>query len=223
VLLQIPGVLEPGELASLRQLIRGAAFEDGMATGSPGARRVKHNLQLPDQGEAARAAAPMVLDALRRNSTFFSAALPKRISGPLFNRYDVGMDYGNHVDTSVILGEETLRSDIAATLFLTPPEEYDGGELVIEDSYGAHRVKLPAGSMIVYPASSIHRVERVTRGSRISAVFWIQSLVRAEAQRRLLFQLDLAIGSLSRREPGAIELQGLGSVYHNLLRLWTEA
>jgi PKHD-type hydroxylase len=222
VLLQIADVLQPGEVESLRRLVGAGTFEDGMATASQGALGVKHNLQLPDKGDSARAAAPLVLDALRRSATFFSAALPKRISGPLFNRYDVGMDYGNHVDTSVILGEEILRSDIAATLFLTRPEEYDGGELVIADSFGTHKVKLAAGSLIVYPSSSIHRVERVTRGSRVSAVFWVQSLVRGEAQRRLLFDLDLAIGSLSRREPRAAELQALGSLYHNLLRLWTE-
>jgi len=222
MLVQIPAVLENQELSALRAALAEARFEDGMATGMPGARRAKHNLQLPENGEAARRLAPTVLDALRRHPLFFSATLPKRISGPLFNRYDAGSDYGDHFDTALIQAPALVRSDIAATLFLTSPQDYDGGELVIQDTFGAHRVKLPAGNMIVYPASSLHRVEAVTRGSRLAAVLWVESLVRDESRRRILFDLDQTIGSLAQKMPGGIEGQTLSMTYHNLLRMWAE-
>jgi PKHD-type hydroxylase len=222
MLLQIPAVLAGQELSTLRASLAEARFEDGTATAMPGARLAKHNLQLPEGGEAARRLAPMVLDALRRSPHFFSAALPNRIWGPLFNRYDAGMDYGDHLDTAIIQGPSLVRSDVAATLFVSSPEDYEGGELVIQDSFGAHRVKLPAGNMIVYPASSLHRVEPVTRGSRLAAVFWVESLVRDEAKRRILFELDQTIGSLAQKMPGSPEGQRLGTSYHNLLRMWAE-
>jgi PKHD-type hydroxylase len=222
MLLQIPAVLGEQEHVALRSSLEKAHFEDGKATAMPKAREVKHNLQLPEGGEAARRLAPTVLDALRRSPLFFSATLPKRISGPLFNRYDAGMDYGDHLDTALIQGPSLVRSDIAATIFLTPPQDYEGGELVIQDSFGAHRVKLPAGSMIVYPASSLHRVEPVRRGSRLAAVLWVESLVRDESRRRVLFDLDQAIGSLAQKLPASQEGQSLSATYHNLLRMWAE-
>jgi PKHD-type hydroxylase len=222
MLLQIPGVLIAAELESLRGKLAKARFEDGVATALPGARRVKRNLQLPQDSELMRECSPAVLNALRRSALFFSAALPNRISGPLFNRYDTGMDYGDHQDTAIIQGPSLIRSDVAATLFLTAPEDYDGGELVIQDSFGAHRVKLPAGNMIVYPASSVHRVEKVTRGSRLAAVLWVESLVRDESRRRILLDLDLTIGNLANRSPGSEDVEKLGTVYHNLLRMWAE-
>lgn len=222
MLLQIPDVLKPEEIDSLRRLLAKERFEDGALTASPAARNAKHNLQAPVSGEAARGGGPIVLNALRRSPLFFSAALPNRIQGPLFNRYDTGMQYADHMDTAVIQGPSLMRSDVAATLFLTAPDEYDGGELVIQDSFGAHRVKLPAGNLIVYPASSVHRVEKVTRGTRLAAVLWIESLVRDESRRRILLDIDLVLGSLSRKEPGGADAERLGSAYHNLLRAWAE-
>lgn len=222
MLLQIPGVLSAAELESLRGKLAKARFEDGVATAQSEARHVKHNLQLPLDSEAMRSCAPTVLNALRRSPLFFSAALPNRISGPLFNRYDTGMDYGDHQDTSIIQGASLIRTDVAATLFLTEQTEYEGGELVIQDSFGAHRVKLAAGSMIVYPASSVHRVEKVTRGSRLAAVLWVESLVRDESRRRVLFDLDLTIGNLVKLSLASAEVERLSGVYHNLLRMWAE-
>jgi len=222
VLLQIPSALEPAHVAQLRQELARARFEDGRATVGRGGQEAKQNLQLPLDSDAARALAPRVLEAVRRNGTFFSAALPQQIFGPVFNRYDVGMTYGDHLDASILGAPTLIRADVAATLFLSSPDEYDGGELVIQDTFGAHRVKLAAGSMIVYPASSVHRVERVTRGSRFAAVFWIQSLVRDEARRRILFDIDLTIGSLARKTPGAAEIERLSAAYHNLLRMWAD-
>ena len=222
MLLEIPDVLKPEELESLRGLLAKERFEDGGLTASPAARGAKHNLQAPPGGEAARQGGPIVLNALRRSPLFFSAALPNRIQGPLFNRYDTGMRYDDHMDTAVIQGSSLMRSDVAATVFLTAPAEYDGGELVIQDSFGAHRVKLAAGNMIVYPASSVHRVEKVTRGARLAAVLWVESLVREESRRRILFDIDLVIGSLSRKEPDRADAERLSSAYHNLLRAWAE-
>jgi PKHD-type hydroxylase len=222
MLLQIPAILTGDEVASLRRRLDGAPFDAGTVTSLPGGRQAKHNLQLRHDSEAMRVCTPMVLGALQRNAHFFSAALPNKTFGLMFNRYDAGMDYGDHLDTAIVAAQSTMRSDIAATLFLTAPEDYDGGELVIQDSFGAHRIKLPAGNMIVYPASSLHRVEPVRRGSRLAAVFWVQSLVRDEARRRILFDVDLVIGKLAKTSPGSPELQSLSGVYHNLLRMWAE-
>ena len=222
MLLQIPGILKPDELASLRAMLAGAAFEDGGATAGFAAREVKRNLQVPQNSDLGRKCAPLVVEALKRNAVFFSAALPHRIHGPIFNRYDVGMTYGEHVDNALMGSPATVRSDVAATLFLTAPEDYDGGELTVHDSYGAHRIKLAAGNMIVYPATSRHRVEPITRGSRVSAVMWIQSLVRSEMHRRMLFEMDVAIGSLRKQAGTEKEVATLTSVYHNLIRTWSE-
>lgn len=223
MLLQIPGVLSSSQIETILKELHGVPFEDGRKTASAGAQAAKRNLQLPQDGHAQKACAPLVLEALGRNPQFFSAALPQRISGPLFNRYDVGMCYGDHLDVAVAPGPATLRLDIACTLFLSAPDQYDGGELVIRDSFGAHRVKLPAGSMIVYPASSLHCVEPVTRGSRLAAVLWVQSLVREEGARQALFELDLVIGNLAKTPANSGDVQSLSRVYHNLLRMWAQS
>jgi len=222
MLLQIPNVLKADEITTLRGLLAGAAFEDGGATAGFAAREVKRNLQIPMASETGKKGAAIVLDALRRNPMFFSAALPHRIHGPIFNRYDTGMTYGEHVDNALMGSPISVRSDVAATLFLTAPEDYDGGELTVHDSYGAHRIKLAAGNMIVYPATSRHRVEPISRGSRVSVVMWIQSLVRDEMQRRMLFEMDVALGSLRKQAGTEKEVATLTSVYHNLVRQWSE-
>jgi PKHD-type hydroxylase len=223
MLLQIPGVLSPGELESLRGELRGASFDDGAATAGSMARNVKRNLQLAADSPIAKKCAAVVLDALRRSPVFFSAALPHRIQGPAFNRYDPGMTYGDHVDNALMGTPAPLRSDVAATLFLSEPKDYDGGELVVHDRFGAHRVKLAAGSIVVYPASSTHRVEPIHRGSRLAAVLWIQSLVRDAARRQALFELDFTIGALREKAPAvAGEITALTALYHNLLRMWAE-
>jgi PKHD-type hydroxylase len=222
LILQIPGVLNTGELETLRAELRGASFEDGAATAGHLARGVKRNLQVPQGAEATRKCAPIVLEALRRNATFFSAALPLRLHGPLFNRYETDMAYGEHVDNALMGTTSPVRTDLSATLFLSAPEDYDGGELTIQDSLGAHRVKLPAGSMVLYPGYSVHKVAPITRGRRLAAILWVQSMVRDQAQRRTLFELDLTIGSLRKKLPDAAEVTALTVTYHNLLRLWSD-
>jgi PKHD-type hydroxylase len=222
MLLRIPEVLDSAERAALRTSLAAARFEDGMATAGPGTRGVKRNLQLPTDGDAARNCAPAVLAALKRAPLFFSATLPKRIFGPTFNRYNAGMGYGDHLDSALVNASTPVRSDIAVTLFLSSPEEYEGGELVIQDSFGAHRIKLPAGSAIVYPSSSVHRVETVTRGTRFAAVLWVESLVRDESRRRILFDIDLTLGNIAKKEPSGSDVESLTSAYHNLLRMWAE-
>jgi PKHD-type hydroxylase len=186
---------------------------------------VKNNLQLPEDAPEARELGNMVLEALGRSNLFMSAVLPKQVFPPLFNRYNAGMTFGAHVDNA-IRGHAgsglRLRTDVSSTLFISPPEDYDGGELVVEDAYGAHSVKLPAGDMIVYPATSLHHVTPITRGARIASFFWTQSMVREESRRSLLFDLDMAIIQLGRdhaEHPSVVELT---AVYHNLLRQWVE-
>jgi PKHD-type hydroxylase len=222
LLLQIPGVLNPSEVDALRRELSSAPFEDGAVTAGPAARDVKRNLQVKQNSDAAKRCGAIVHEGLRRSSLFYSAALPLRVHGPLFNRYDTGMTYGEHTDNAIMGASVSVRSDLAATLFLSPPEEYDGGELTVHDSFGAHRVKLPAGSLILYAASSHHQVEPVTRGSRQAAVIWVQSMVRDQTRRLALFELDVSLGALRQREPGAPELATLTGLYHNLLRMWAE-
>ena len=222
MLLQIPEVLTHGEIDALRAELDRARYEDGAATAGPVAREVKRNLQVPQASETARKCATVVLEALRRNATFYSASLPHRVHGPLFNRYDPGMTYGTHVDNAVMGGSVSVRSDLAATLFLSAPDEYEGGELTVHDTFGAHQVKLPAGRMILYAASSAHHVEPVSRGRRLAAVLWIQSMVREQTHRLSLFELDMSLGSLRQRTPDAPELATLTALYHNLLRMWAE-
>lgn len=222
MILQIPRVLNPGEIASLRTELLRAAFEDGAATAGPIAREVKRNLQVAQGSEAQRKCAPIVHEALRRSPVFFSAALPLRLHGPLFNRYEPGMTYGEHVDNALMGTAIPVRADLSATLFLSAPEEYDGGELTVHDSFGAHRVKLAAGDMVLYPGNTVHEVTPLSRGTRLAAVLWVQSMVRDETQRRILFELDLALGGLRQKLPAAGEINALTATYHNLLRLWSE-
>ena len=222
MLLQIPGVLSQGEIEGLRADLARASFEDGTATAGHIAREVKRNLQVPQNSEASRKCGAIVLDALRRNTMFYSAALPHRVHGPVFNRYDPGMTYGEHVDNAVMGGTVSVRTDLAATLFLSAPDEYAGGELTVHDTFGAHRVKLPAGSMILYAGSSTHHVEAVTSGRRLAAVLWIQSMVRDQSHRLSLFELDMSLGALRQKVPDAPELSTLTALYHNLLRMWAE-
>jgi PKHD-type hydroxylase len=225
MLLQIAAVLTAEEVHSVRARLTGAAWADGRLTAGYRSAQVKSNLQLPQSDPAAAAASDLVVRALERNATFVSATLPHHVYPPLFNRYEPGMGFGAHVDNAVRQLPGTahrLRTDVSATLFLSAPEAYDGGELVIEDRYGAHSVKLAAGDMVVYPASSLHRVEPVSRGARDAAFFWIQSLVRDDGARTLLYDMDLSIRELTARGGDARSLLRLTNCYHNLLRRWAE-
>jgi PKHD-type hydroxylase len=225
MLLHVPGVLSKEEAGELRRRLAREAWTDGRATAGEQGAQAKRNLQLPADHPAAREAGERILQALARHPTFVSAALPLRILPPMFNRYEGGGHYGFHVDGAILrqLGTpQPLRSDLSCTLFLSEPEEYDGGELVIMDTYGAHEAKLPAGDLMLYPGTSVHRVEPVTRGARIASFFWVQSLVRLDAQRTLLFELDQAIQKLRARIGDDAETVALTSHYHNLLRLWAE-
>ncbi|MGE0725730.1 MAG: Fe2+-dependent dioxygenase [Alphaproteobacteria bacterium] len=224
MLLHVPGVLTADEVARARAIMAAADWQDGRATAGHQSARVKNNRQIPEGSEAARTLGDMVLAGLGRNALFLSAVLPFRVFPPLFNRYDGGMDFGNHVDNAIRYTADgvRVRTDVSATLFLSGPEEYDGGELVVDDSYGAHAVKLPAGDMVVYPASSLHRVTPVTRGARLASFFWIQSMVREDAQRTLLFDLDQAIRGVGQALPDHPTVVMLTACYHNLLRMWSE-
>ena len=225
MLLAIPDVLAPAQIARARLVLDAAPWVDGRVTAGHQSARVKDNHQLPEESLAAREIGGMILDALGRNPLFVSAALPLRVFPPLFNRYEGGQAFGTHVDNAVrqIAGTPArIRTDLSATLFLAEPHEYEGGELVIEDTYGVHAVKLPAGHLILYPATSLHHVKPVTGGVRVAAFFWIQSMVRDDGARAMLFDLDAAIQSVSRDVPGhpsAIQLTG---VYHNLVRRWAD-
>ncbi len=226
MLLAIPDLLSPEELSRVRATLEAADWADGRLTAGTQSAAVKHNLQLPEDGQAARSARAIVLGALDRSALFFSAALPRRVFPPLFNRYEGGMRFGNHVDNAIrthAASGARLRTDLSATLFLADPESYDGGELVIDDTYGAHTVKLPAGHLVLYPSTSLHRVEPVTRGTRLACVFWLESLVREDAQRALLFDLDAAIGSLRQAHGESAPVVSLTGIYHNLLRRWAQA
>jgi len=224
MMLHIPEVLTKAEVADLRRLIDAGDWVDGNVTSGTQSALAKRNEQLPEASPEARAAGERILDALSRNPLFVTAALPQTVFPPLFNRYGGGQTFGLHVDNAVRQsrdGAVRIRSDLSATLFLTEPDDYDGGELLVEDTYGVHEVKLPAGDMILYPASSLHQVSAVTRGARVSSFFWIQSMVRDDAQRSLLFQMDIAIQQLAGKVgAGAPELVSLTGAYHNLLRMW---
>ena len=226
MMIHIPQVLTKDQVARLRALIDAAAWIDGNATSGAQSALAKRNEQLPEDSPAAKAAGEAILDALSANPLFVTAALPQTVFPPLFNRYGGGQTFGVHIDNSIRQSREgtvRIRSDLSATLFLTEPDEYDGGELLVEDTYGVHEVKLPAGDMILYPASSLHQVTPVTRGARTSSFFWLQSLIRDDAQRALLFQMDIAIQQLAGKVgAGAPELVSLTGTYHNLLRMWAE-
>jgi PKHD-type hydroxylase len=220
MLLQIPGVLNKEEVAQVMRELGDGAYEDGRATAGAVARELKKNLQLKTDAEAAKKCAPLILSALRRNATFYNLALPHRIHGPIFNRYDVGMTYGSHVDNA-IMGDE-VRSDVSATLFLSAPDSYEGGELVLQEHQAERRIKLPPGAMVVYASTNVHRVEPVRRGTRVAAVFWIQSLVRDESKREILYDLSVIMNGL-RDRLDATENAGIAAVYSNLMRQWAEA
>ena len=227
MLLQIPQVLTPDQVAHCRDRLGAAAWADGRVTAGYQSAQAKDNAQVPENDPVARELGGLVLEALSRNATFFSAALPQRIYPPLFNRYTGGQSFGFHVDNAIRYdrsrgGADAIRTDVSATLFLSAPEDYDGGELVVEDTYGVQRVKLQAGDMVLYPGTSLHRVTPVTRGERIASFFWIQSLLREDAQRRLMFDLDTSIRRLTQDLPEHPALTQLTGVYHNLLRRWSD-
>lgn len=225
MLIPIPQVLTAAQVATCRQALDQAEWGDGRATAGYLSAQVKNNLQLPEGHPTARRLGDLILGALEHNPLFISAALPQKVLPPLFNRYQGGQTYGSHIDGAIrpVTGTpHRVRTDLSATLFLTAPETYDGGELVIEDTFGAHRVKLPAGDMILYPGTSRHRVEPVTRGTRTSSFFWIQSMVREDAQRELLLELDQTIQKLATAQPGEAAVLSLTGIYHNLLRRWAE-
>jgi len=224
MLLHIPQVLSSGQVWDFRQRLDAADWTDGRETvGAVGA-QVKRNEQLPESSPLRRELGRIILDTLAAHPLFFSAALPLKYLPPRFNRYAGGGTYGFHVDGAVmaLAQGEQLRSDISCTLFLSGPEEYEGGELVVSDTYGEHEVKLPAGDLILYPSSSLHRVAPVTAGTRLASFFWIQSLVRDDGRRRLLFEMDTALQALRRTAADDGALLQLTGVYHNLLRQWAE-
>jgi len=225
VLLQIPRLLDSDQLAECRDALTRANWIDGRATAGYLSESVKENQQIAENDPVARGLGKLILDALDSNQLFISAALPLKIVPPLFNRYAGGQHYGGHVDGAVrpVLGTpHRVRTDLSATIFLSPPEEYDGGELVIEDTSGSHRIKLSAGDMVLYSGTSVHRVEPVTRGTRLASFFWIQSMVREEAMREILFAIDNALQRLGRDVPGHQSLVEIAGAYHNLLRLWAD-
>ena len=227
MLIAIPDLLDAAGVAAIRALIDPADWIDGNATSGPQSALAKRNLQLPEDSAAARRAGQMVLDALGRSPLFIAAALPLRIFPPLFNSYAGGQAFGVHVDNAVRVHADTglrVRSDLSMTLFLEEPDAYDGGELTIETQFGAQQVKLPAGHAVLYPSSSLHRVEPVMRGRRVASFFWLQSMVRDDAARQTLFDLDRAVqgvaAELGHDHGEVIRLTG---VYHNLLRRWADA
>ena len=224
MLLHIPDVLSREQVTQMRAMLDAADWTDGRETvGAQGA-QVKRNQQLPDASPLRRQLGEAVLAALAKNPLYHAAALPLRTLPPRFNRYEGGGQYGFHVDGAVmgLTAEAQLRSDVSCTLFLSEPDEYDGGELIVNDTYGEHEVKLPAGDLIVYPSSSLHRVVPVTRGTRVASFFWVQSLIRDDGRRRLLFELDASIQRLTQTGADAAALLQLTGVYHNLLRQWAE-
>lgn len=226
MLIEIPAVLAPEQAASFRARLEEAEWIDGRVTAGYQASKVKDNAQLPESHPLSQELGDAILTVLGRTSLFVSAALPLKVYPPMFNRYAGGQAFGTHVDTairSLPASPMRVRTDLSATLFLTPPEDYDGGELVVEDSYGAHSVKLPAGHMILYPAGSLHDVRPVTRGARVSSFFWIQSMVRDDGARTLLFDLDNSIQALAADMPEHPSVVQLTGVYHNLLRRWADA
>jgi PKHD-type hydroxylase len=225
MLLHVPNVLTPDEIAHIRAVLLDAAWTEGRYTTGAQAAARKWNLQLPVLDPQAQSLAGMVRAALQRNALFHSAALPKTILTPRFNAYKDGGHFGNHVDGAIHpdpVTHEQVRTDISTTVFLSDPEDYDGGELIIEDTYGAHEVKLAAGDAILYPATSVHRVEPVTRGMRLAAFLWTQSLVRDGQRRQMLFDLDMTIVKLRAQIGDSEEVIALTSHYHNLIRQWAE-
>jgi PKHD-type hydroxylase len=232
LIMQISGVLSTDEVRYYRERLMSASWADGRVTAGYQSARAKHNLQLPESDPVAQELSASVRAVLHRNTLFLAAALPRRIFPPLFNCYRIDNKFGNHIDNAVRYDRslvsaheengQPVRTDLSATLFLSSPDEYEGGELVIEEMLETRKVKLVAGDMVLYPATSVHRVEPVTQGARVASFFWIQSLVRDISQRMLLFNLDMSIQKLERDHPGDSTLVELVGTYHNLLRLWTD-
>jgi PKHD-type hydroxylase len=225
MLILIPGVLSPAQVKECCAALDGAQWSDGRETAGYLSSRVKQNEQIPEGAPIARRLGGMILDELDKNPLFISAALPLKVLPPLFNRYAGGGSYGGHVDGAVrpVLGTpHRIRTDLSATLFLSAPEEYEGGELVIEDTFGERRVKLPAGDMVLYPGTFVHRVEPVPKGARLAAFFWIQSMVREDQKRALLFEMDTALQQLGGSGADNDAVVKLMGAYHNLLRMWAE-
>lgn len=225
MLIVIPDVLPATQVAEARKLLETAEWVDGKVTAGYQSARAKDNQQIPEGHPAARQVGEMIVKALGQNPLFLSAALPLQVFPPLFNRYSGGQFFGTHVDNAIRQVPGTphrIRTDLSATLFFAPPEEYDGGELCVEDAYGVKSVKLPPGHMVLYPSTSLHHVKPVTRGARLCSFFWIQSIVRDDGQRSILFDLDLAIQRLGRDHPDHPASVQLTGVYHNLLRQWAE-
>jgi PKHD-type hydroxylase len=223
MILHLPSILTTTQVQLANERLRACDWVDGRTTAGHQGALVKHNRQVPESSTIARELGAMVLGGLETNSLFISAALPNRVYPPLFNRYDSGMQFGNHVDNAVRLHPvdgSKFRTDLSATLFLSGPEEYDGGELLIEDTFGVQQVKLPAGDMVLYPASSLHRVTPVSRGARVASFFWIESMVRDDAERTLLFDLDTTIQRLNATGADEQARLQLTNCYHNLLRKW---
>jgi PKHD-type hydroxylase len=225
MLITIPKVLTPDQVKHCRQQLTAASWVDGRVTAGHQGAQVKKNRQLPEGSPVARELGDLILGALERHPLFISATLPSRVYPPMFNRYEGGEHFGNHIDNALRLLPGTgmkIRTDISATLFLAEADEYEGGELLIEDTYGTHAVKLAAGDMIVYPSTSLHRVNPVTKGARIASFFWIQSMIRDDAQRTLLFDMDSAIQRLNQSGADNQAIVTLTGGYHNLLRMWAE-
>ena len=226
MLLNIPEVITQDEVRHARELLKTAPWTDGRASAGVQARQVKNNEQLPHDCDAANQIRAMVLRGLDRHAIFFSAALPKRVFTPRINRYGGEANtYGNHVDNAIRFAPDTglrVRTDISCTVFLADPDEYDGGELVVQDTFGEQRVKLRAGDMVLYPGTSVHKVEPVTRGYRLACFFWIESMVRSDEQRRLLYELDMNLLQLRKEHGEGPSTTALTGTYHNLLRMWAD-
>ena len=226
MLLHLQQVLTPDEVRQARQLLAAADWIDGRATAGSQAVVAKNNHQLAQSSQASQALQDMVLRALDRHVLFYSATLPRKVFNPLFNRYGGDANhYGKHVDGAVLHSQRTgerVRTDVSCTLFLCDPDEYEGGDLVVDDTYGSHRVKLPAGDAVIYPGTSVHCVMPVTRGQRLASFFWVESMVRSDEQRRLLFDLDMNILRLREQFGESEAAVALSGTYHNLLRMWAD-
>lgn len=225
MLLQIANVLSAEQVAECRTLLSGPDWVDGRITAGHQSGRAKDNLQLPEDHPVAKQLGDLILLSLERHPLFMTAALPLKVFPPLFNRYEGGQAFGNHVDNAIrqVTGTpHRVRTDLSATLFFSNPDEYDGGELVVEDTFGVHSIKLPAGDLILYPASSLHHVRNVTRGVRLASFFWVQSMVRDDGERTLLFDLDMATQRLATEQPDHPSVMELTALYHNLLRRWAD-
>ncbi len=222
MLLQIPEILSENQVKEFREILAKANWIDGKATAGHMSAEVKNNSQLSEESGENQILGRKVVEALEKNPLFISAALPNKVFPPLFNRYETGQNFGTHIDNAIRIAGNgfKVRTDLSATLFLSDPEEYEGGELVIEDTYGMHKIKLPAGHMILYPASSLHFVNPVLSGTRLASFFWVESMVRDDSARTILFDLDNSIRQLNHHNPGHETLAQLTGIYHNLLRRW---